>query len=395
MPTTASVSIGWSEAPDSLIAGQQAARVALTRVNARQASCAIVLGSSWFDQEQLVKGVRSVLKTIPMIGGSTAGEITPDGPKSHSCVVLVLASEEIIGSVGVGTELERDPRMAGYQVAQQAQRELHGRPRSGLLFFGDGLLTGYAEALRGIQEIIGTSALVTGGLTGDDLRFSKTYQYAYGHVYSRAIVGLLFGGACRIGAGMEHGFSPISKPRQITKADKNILYALDGQPASSVYEEYFGASAMASTQGLGLTRWLIAYPLGIQQEHSQFLLRNVMAFGPQGSLMCTGEVTEGSWVQLMIGSKELALEAASRAAQQAVQSMQHVRFVLVFDSVVRKRLLGRDTETELLRIRQAVGPSVPIVGCYTYGEQAPLGGASSYGQSSLQTGACLVVAVGQ
>jgi len=145
----------------------------------------------------------------------------------------------------------------------------------------------------------------------------------------------------------------------------------------------------------GLTRQLIAYPLGIQLDSSsQFLLRNVLAFGQDGGLVCTGEVAEGAWVQLMIGSKELALEAAVRAAQQAIQPLRFVRFVLVFTSVLRKRLLGRDAPLEIARIRQVIGPSVPLVGYYSYGEQAPLGGLHPYGHSSLQTGAVLLIAVG-
>ena len=144
-----------------------------------------------------------------------------------------------------------------------------------------------------------------------------------------------------------------------------------------------------------MTRRLIAYPLGIQLDATgQFLLRNVMAFGTDGSLVCTGELTEGAWVQLMMGSKELALEAAALAARKAIEPLRAVRFALVFDSVVRKRLLGQDAAREIATIRQVLGPSVPFVGCYTYGEQAPLGTPYPYGRTSVQTGACLVIAVG-
>jgi hypothetical protein len=390
------VSVGWSGAPDAFTAGQQAARIALTRLENRRAGGAIVFGSSWFDQEQLLKGALGVLKGVPLVGGSTAGEITPEGPRSHSCVVLAFSYEDVVLSVGIGQELDRDPRLAGYQAAQQAMRQFQGRPRNGLLFFGDGLSTGYGEALRGMQEVLGTSSLVVGALTGDDQRYVTTYQYGQGHLYSQSLVGLLFGGSSQLGIGMEHGFAPISKPRQITKAKMNVLSEIDGQPALSVYEEYFGEAATEAAHDGGFSRWLVAYPLGVQHDGGrQFVLRNVMSFGAQGSLICTGEVTEGSWVQLMIGSKELALEAATAAAQAAIRSLRTVHCLMVFDSVLRKRLLGQEAAGEFLRIRQAVGPTIPIVGCYSYGEHAPLSGSSMFGQSVLQTGACLVVAIGQ
>lgn len=396
MPETNLVAIGWSANPDACAAGETAARIALKRLATRRAQGAIVFGSSWLDQSRMLEGVRSVLEAVPLIGGSTAGEITPEGPKSHGCAVLVVADEELVFSVGAGRDLERDPRLAGYQAAQQAMRQFAtGQKRSGFLFFGDGLLTGYAEVLRGIQEVLGTSSLVTGGLMGDDLRFTTTYQYTHDEVLSRGVAGVLLGGSCTIGVGVEHGFAPISKPRRITRAHANVLHELDGQPASSVYEEYFGSSVMETVRQASLTRRLIAYPLGIQLDSTgQFLLRNIMAFGNDGSLVCTGEIAEGAWVQLMMGSKGLALEAATLAARKAIEPLRAVHFALVFDSVVRKRLLGQDAVHEIARIRQVLGPSVPFVGCYTYGEQAPLGIPYSYGRSSVQTGACLVIAVG-
>ncbi len=387
--------IGWSTNADSFAAGQAAARSALNRLKGRRPQCAVVFGSSWFDQAQLIHGIRSVFESTPLIGGSTAGEITPDGSKSHTCVVLALGYEDLAIGVGIGTGLDQNPRLAGYHAAQQAVRSFKGRSRSGFLLFGDGLLTGYADVVRGIQEVLGTSSLVTGGLMGDDLRFVKTYQYAQHHVLNHAVVGLLLGGSCTMGVGIEHGFAPISKPRHITRAQKNVLYELDGQPASSVYEEYFGRVAMETVQQAGFSRQLIAYPLGIQLDSTgQFLLRNIIAFGDDGSLVCTGEVVEGAWVQLMLGSKSLVLEAATLAAQEAIRPLRAIRFVLVFDSAVRKRLLGQDAHEELSRIRQAVGPSVPLVGCYTYGEQAPLGPSYASGWSSVHTGAVLVIAVG-
>ena len=395
MTDTTLAAAGWSAHPEALTAGQSAARMALRRLGNRPAQGVIALGSSWCEQTLLLEGIRSVFPSTPLIGGSKAGEITPEGPKHRSCVVLALAYEDLALGVGAGTGVERDPRVAGHQAAQQAVRHLKARTRSGFIFFGDGLLTGYTEVLRGIQDVLGTSSLVTGGLTGDDLRFVQTYQYADDQVLSRGVTGLLLGGSCTIGVGVQHGFQPISKPRRITRAQANVLYELDRQPASSVYEDYFGAAMMETVQEAGLTRRLIAYPLGIQVDSTgQFLLRNVMSFGEGGSMVCTGEVSEGAWVQLMIGSKELVMEAAVLAAQEAIRPLRAVHAVLVFDSVTRRRLLGQDAGRELTRIQEVIGASVPIVGCYTYGEQTPLGTPYLSGRSTVQTGACLVIAIG-
>ena len=388
--------IGWSAQADAGHAGKEAAEMARAALPPRSPQLALVFGSSWFDQSSLLGGVHSVLGRTPLIGGSTAGEITPEGPSSHSCVILLLGSETLQWSVGIGEGVDGAPREGGQQAAYQAMQHFSGQQRIGFLLFGDGLASRYADVVRGIQEVLGTSSLVVGGLAGDDLRFSQTYQYCNDRVASGAVVGVLLGGTGKIGVGIEHGFAPISKPRRITRAHANVLHELDGQPATSVYEEYFGRDLMTQMQQTGFTRQRIAYPLGMRGETTdQWLLRNVVAFKEDGSLSCSGELLEGAWLQLMIGSRELALEAARQAAQDAIRSLREVAAVLVFDSVARRTLLGeRCAAEEVACIRHIIGPSVPLIGCYTYGEQAPLRTSAIAGRTAIQTGAVLVVAVG-
>lgn len=395
MSETISAAFGQSTKSDAEQAGREAVKTALIRLSGKP-KLAIVFGSSWLDQVRLLQGVHGVLGGVPIVGESTAGEISSAGPTSHSCIVLLIASEAISCSVGLGEGVDRDPREAGQQAASAALRGLTQSPRIGFLLFGDGLVTSYADVVRGLQEVLGTSSLIVGGMAGDDLRFTQTYQYVHDRVVSRAVVGALFGGAVKIGIGMEHGFAPISKPRRITQAKANVLLTLDGKPAASVYEEYFGSELVHRMQQEGLTRQTSAYPLGIQYpSRNQWLLRNVVSFGENGSLSCTGEILEGAWLQLMIGNRELAMAAAHRAAQQAIRSLNRIACVIVFDSIVRRTLLGsRHAAAEIDRIREAIGPSVPLVGCYTYGEQAPFGPTLAYEQTATQTGSVLVIALG-
>ncbi len=398
-----SASVGWSAAHRGAeAAGAEAAASALGRLApSTPPQLAIVFGSSWLDQRALLQGIRSVLRNVPLAGESTAGEITSEGPASHSCVVALLAIEGLACGVGIGNDADRQPREAGQRAAYTALQALRTTRRAGLLLFGDGMVTGYAEVVRGIQEVLGTSFLIAGGMAGDDLRFSETYQYCQEEVATRSVVGVLLGGTAKLGVGLEHGFAPISKPRRITRARANVLLTLDQQPAASVYEEYFGPDVVRRMRDEGLNRQGIAYPLGMQGESSNhWLLRNVVSFGQDGSLACNGELREGAWVQLMIGSRELALEAAGRAAQQAIRSLNRTACVLIFDSAVRRRLLGpQHAAMEIERIRDAVGLSVPVAGGYTYAEQAPFDAGLSTDQLAMQpiatqTGSVLVAAIG-
>ena len=396
MTEAITTSVGWSLKADAAEAGAHAAEIALARLAPQPPGLAIVLGSSRFDQSRFLQGVRSVLGEIPLAGESTAGEIVAEGPQSYSGVVWLIAANALVCSIGIGEAADRRPREAGQQAAYSAIRGFQGNQRKGFLFFGDGLMTNYADILRGIQEVLGTSSLIIGGMAGDDLRFVRTYQYMNERVVSRSIVGVLLGGPLALGVGCEHGFAPISKPRRITRARANILYELDRQPATSVYEEYLGSEVIERMRHAGFTRQHLAYPLGIQCEPSDpRLLRNVVSFGDDGSLLCSGEVPEGAWLQLMIGSHTLALEAARRAAQEAIRPLNQIAGVLVFDSIARRKLLGpRHAAMEIAQIRSVIGSSTPLVGCYTYGEQGPLGPSAVHERTAIQTGSVLVIALG-
>lgn len=388
--------VGCSANSDAKRAAREAAGSALKHLSPQGPMLAIVFASSWFDQTSLMEGIHSVLGNVPIVGETTAGEISPEGPASHSCVVLLMSSNTLAWALGVGERIDQSPREAGQQAAYIAVRTLQKMPRVGLLLFGDGLTNNFADVVRGMQEVVGTSALIVGGLAADDLRFDRTYQYFNRKVLTQSVVGVLFGGSGRMGVGIEHGFAPISKPRLVTRARAHVLMELDNQPATRVYEDYFGVETVHRMQEEGFSRQRIAYPLGIQCEATdQWLLRNVVSFEHDGSLACSGEIIEGSWLQLMIGSRELALEAARKAAQQAIQPLNEVACVLVFDSVARRKLLGEsDAAQEVSSIRQIVGAEIPLAGCYTYGEQGPFGLTSVYGRSVVQTGSVLVVAIG-
>jgi hypothetical protein len=96
----------------------------------------------------------------------------------------------------------------------------------------------------------------------------------------------------------------------------------------------------------------------------------------------------------MLGNKELVLEAAVRAAQSAVRSLSRVACVVVFDAASRRRLLGSThAAKEIAAIREVIGASIPLAGCYTYGEQAPFE-ETDLERTALHTGAILVIALG-
>src|SRR3989338_5603595 len=283
-------------------------------------------------------------------------------------------------TTGIGRRLSAAPRQAGETAAWPAAHSKAQNPRA-FLMFADGISGNAAEALRGVQMVLGTSFPIVGGSAGDDLLFDRTVQYHGETATHDSVVGVLLSGAVTVGVGARHGWRPLGKPRLVTRALANVVHELDGRAAISVYQEYFGKGAEELRQE-SLARMTIIYPLGMpipgEEEH---LLRNVLKVTPQGHLVYAGEGPEGSIVRLMMGSKAHALEAARRA--------------LVFGSAARARLLGRGAGAEIQCIREVVGRDVPIAGFYGYGELAPLSSEQYLGQTYYQNETLVVVTLAE
>ena len=390
------VGVGHSKKSDSFQAGREAAAAAMAQMGLSTATFVLAFGSARFEQEPLLKGIRAVTREASLIGCSTAGEITPEGPAKRSVVVVTIQSDQLTATTGVGLRLDATPRQAGEDVAWAPARAKTAFPHL-FLMFPDGVSGNVAEAIRGVQMTLGTSFPIAGGAAGDDFLFRKTSQYHQQTVYSHAIVGALLAGQIAVGIGARHGWRPLGKPRLVTRAFTNVVHELDGRPAVHLYEEYFGRGA-EELRHESLARMTVVYPLGMPiPGEDEYLLRNVLRVTPQGELVYAGEVPEGTSVRLMMGSKEHALTAARRAAEQAMAGLRGKtpRLALVFSSVSRARLFGRHAGDELRCIREVVGVRVPIAGFYGYGELAPLTSEQYLGQAYYHNETLVVVVLAE
>ena len=390
------VGVGSSKHSDSYHAGRDAAAGAIAQMGLTIADLVLAFGSVRFDQEALLKGIRSVTKEAALIGCSTAGEITADGPAKRSVVVMTIQSDQLTAITGVGPRLDSMPRKAGEEVAWIAARARTAEPHV-FLMFPDGVSGNVAEAIRGVQMMLGTSFPIVGGAAGDDFLFQRTYQYHQQTVYSNTLVGALLAGPITVGIGARHGWRPLGKPRFVTRSLANVVHELDGRPAVHIYEEYFGKGT-EELRRESLARTTIIYPLGMPiPGEEEYLLRNVLKVSPHGELVYAGEVPEGSAVRLMMGSKGRALEAARLAAERAMVSLgtKRPQLALVFSSASRARLFGREAGDEIRCIREVVGLQTPIAGFYSYGELAPRSSEQYLGQTHYHNETLVVVTVAE
>lgn len=376
MSLKASVGIGYGE--DSFLAGVTAAEEAKKQLDGALPNAVIVFASSKFNQNDMLRGVRSVTGDAILIGSSTAGEITTEGPVvGQSVSVMFIVSTDIQFYAGTGTSVADGAHEAGRSTAETVKRMAGTSELKSFIMIPDVLNSNGAEIVRGVIEELGEFFPVVGGASGDDFQFKKTYQYLNDNAMSGKVVGMGLSGDVQIGIGVKHGWIPIGAPMTATKTEGNILHEVNGRPAIKMYEDYFGEKEASVLKTETLARLAITYPIGIETKDSdELLIRDPFSVDSKGSITCAAEIPEGAEIRLMIGSIEDAVRVAKIAAQDVQKQLgeKKAKAIIIFNCIARNKLFGDRSGEEISAIQEVLGRDVPLIGFYTYGEQAPIGG---------------------
>lgn len=303
-----------------------------------------------------------------IVGCSTAGEIDADGVDEASCVVTALRFErtrmQVVSAPLAAMTASRD-------TGAGLGRALAGPDLRAVLVLAPGLAINGSALVEGIVGAVGADVPVVGGLAGDDGAFERTFTLGPGGASDHAVVAIgLYGDAIRFGYGSFGGWLPFGPARKVTRADNNILYELDGEPALDVYKRYLGEYA-AQLPASGL---LFPFAMLDRDEDESGLIRTILGVDEAtGSLTLAGEIVEDGYLKLMHASTD-RLVSGAEAAALAVEGLDDVRggrFALLVSCVGRKLIMGSRTEEEVEAVREVLGPETVIGGFYSNGEISP------------------------
>lgn len=369
--------VGISEGKESYLVGIEACQEAINKLGTSEPDLIIVFSSIEYDPAEVMRGIRSIAPNALLVGSSTAGEITTRGPAvEHSVAVMALKGKGVNFFGAVATDIGKDATAGGKQVAEEIKKQA-GDALSLLIMMPDVLVANGADVVRGVLSGVGQHFPVVGGASGDDFQFKKTFQYFKDQIYSGSVVAVGMSGEYTFGVGVKHGWIPIGLPRKVTRSAGSTVHEIDNQPAIKIYEEYFGEAGAKEIQNDTLAKLAITYPFGMKVEgNDEMLIRDPLTVAPDGSITCAAEIPEGAEVRLMIGSQDEAIKVAREAAKFAVDQLKgkEPRAVIIFNCIARNKLFGERSGDEIKAIQEAVGVNTPLIGFYTYGEQAPLGG---------------------
>ncbi|MCK9594146.1 MAG: FIST N-terminal domain-containing protein [Candidatus Omnitrophica bacterium] len=389
------IGIGISSGKNAATAAEEISRLAKANKPAKnKIDLALLFTSPEFSSANFLKTINNMLGGVPIVGLTGPAVICNQGIFKHGAVLLLLSLPEgaLLSHGCVKGIKTKPPREAGEEIGDKLLCGLKNNTRGlGLLFF-DRLVEDGPNIISGLQDHLGRSFPCWGVFPSDHFHPIRTSLYFNQSIVTDGCAGIVLGGRISCGAGMKHGWKPLGKPHSVSAAEANIIKKIDGQPAVKLYEEYLACDLNRLKKEIKTLS--ISYPIGVfAPGETEYILRNVHNVTDDGSLICQGNIPEGSMIRLMISTKETCLKAAYAAVAEAVNNVSNPmlkfsktktsQLAIAFSSFSRYNLLRRDTNRELEIIRESLAPNTPIIGLYSGCQLAPLTALGYRGQSYL------------
>lgn len=153
------------------------------------------------------------------------------------------------------------------------------------------------------------------------------------------------------------GWKPLKRRFRITKAEKEVLYELDGRPAFEVYKQYLNIEKNESFFSNTLE-----FPLFL--ERGEFhILRCPLAVNEDDSLIMSSDMEENAYVKIAYGDPETILHSIRQDGQMIADFQPEV--IQTFSCAARRAFWGDVNISKETVMFQDVAPTA---GFYTHGE---------------------------
>ena len=255
--------VGYSENADAFQSGVETATMAKTIENPQ---VGLLFTSCVQDQTEIMKGAKSILGNVPIIGCTSSAAIcTHDGylnkETGYSGMMLFGGDIEVVTAGSPKTD--DTPREIGKKIAREAIFKLSDKTKKPDFFFMSASPANEEEYIKGIQDVIGCVP-VFGGSAADNTVEGKWSILNDGETFSDGCTIAVFYTDSEMKNIYTGAYNETNHAGIITKiSGSRTLVEIDGKPALEKYAEWTGKS-IDSIKGNNLLTETICAPLGIK-----------------------------------------------------------------------------------------------------------------------------------
>lgn len=377
--------VGSSAERDPYLAGCAAAGAALS---GDDPGLLVVITSHGGGPSEVLRGVEHAAPGVPLVGCSSAGEISAGGVRDGSVVVAALGGHGFRVRTGLAERVAEDPRGAGALLAALVEPD-PDREHQLLLLLTDGSANRTHDLVRGAYDVVGASLPLVGGVAGAEPGATSVQLWSGGsgaRVLTGAAVGAAVCSDGPVGVGVQHGLVEVGEPMLITRTGEGgVILELDGEPALDAYLGRLDALDLVTDDAEAFAHITRCHPLGIRRLGG-YDVRGVWSeMAEDRSLRATSDLAQRGLVRLMRGSAETLLDATDTACAEAIEGLgdRSPLGLLAFDCSARRAVLGPEgTAAEVGRLVDAAA-GAPLAGLYTLGEIARTSGSRGFHNETL------------
>lgn len=342
---------------------EEAVRELFDQVNQQNMEAVIFFCSSKYDLVKLGNELKSTFP-CPLIGCTTAGEISSRGYQEGGVVGVSLSSPEMRLHPHLISPLKQFGLAEAQNLADAFRKNISFSDKiEKEKMFGLLLIDGMSIME---EQIIATlynqfeEISITGGSAGDDLRFAETKIYFDGKFISDAALFTIVETTLPFYVFQTQHFQPTDKKLVITGADssRRIVTEINAEPAAQEYADMLGISVTNLNPAV-FSKYPVMLKIG-----DRWYIRSIQKANEDGSLSFFCAIDVG--LVLTIAEGEDLASNLKNKLDKIYREVPEVELIIGCDCILRKLEI---VEKGLMKDMDDLLSKINFVGFSTYGEQ--------------------------
>ncbi|MCQ2053948.1 MAG: diguanylate cyclase [Fibrobacter sp.] len=308
---------------------------------------------------QLTEVCNTVVSVFPdalCIGSSCNGSFVGGAFSGKSVTVSCTIFEQPSSRIGIlQYPLDQDQARAR---ADDLVREVEKRPWiTAVQLLAASPAMSYTDFCKGLSALR-REVQVFGGVAGRINDEIPSYVFSNRHGFSEsAVICILYGGEnLHVETTSVSGWKPLGRNFTVTKANKNILWELDNQPAFETYSKYLNIQ-----NDYYFSQNTLEFPL-FYYGSGDNIFRCPIACSEEGALMLAADIPMGTFVRISYGDPQSIMDSVRIGAGRLSKFCPDAIFL--YASVARKSFWGeKDVNKETLPFNTIASTSGAVTAC--------------------------------
>lgn len=324
-----------------------------------------------YDRDRLATALNALFGETPVVGCTTAGEITPFGYQEGAIAGIGFPRDEFSIVAELIPDIDQFEIADGGGVLRSVLKQRNaplgslpgappGREHGSFAFLMiDGMSTREELVVSALHNVL-VGVPLFGGSAGDDLKFGQTFIFHGGRFHTNAAVLVLFNTTRRFSVFRTEHFVSSGKKMVVTGADpqRRIVTEINAEPAGQEY------ARMVGLEGVALTPMVFASHPVVVRVGGEYHVRSIQKVNEDESLSFFCAIDEG--IVLTVAEGVDIVENLRALMNRLEAEVGPPDLVLSCDCILRRLEIEQrqltQTVSKILRDHNAVGFNA-------YGEQ--------------------------